>query len=127
MSFQGWCRTGIAEHYLQAQLFVHPVRWPEPSGRSITDSLAFGVPLVVAGLGGPPWIAGEACLTFRPEDPDDLRAKITAVYRDPALAQQLSAAGRERGREFDRARILETLIGVYNELVPAADRAGSLA
>lgn len=123
VSFRGWVPQGeIAQYYLRAQLFVHPVRWPEPSGRSITDALAFGLPLVVAGLGGPPWIAGEACRTFTPEDPDDLRAAIAAVYRDPALAQRLSAAGRERGREFDSARILETLIGVYDELVPAAVR-----
>ena len=119
VTFPGWVsQQEIAPYYLRAQLFVHPVRWPEPAGRTVLDAMALGVPLVVADLGGPPWLAGEACLTFRPEDPDDLRARIAAVYRDPALAQRLSAAGKERGREFDRARILDTLIGVYDELLP---------
>lgn len=120
VSFHGWLRQQqVREFYAKASVFVHPGRWPEPSGRSVVDALASGLPVIVSDTGGPPWIAGEAGLTFRAEDPDDLRRKIEEIADDPALRLRLAGVARSRVSGFGQGEILSRLLGVYGELTPA--------
>jgi glycosyltransferase involved in cell wall biosynthesis len=129
VEFRGWVpQAAIIDRYLDAHLFVHPGRWPEPAGRTVMEAMALGVPLVVSAVGGPPGLAGEAALTFRPDDSADLAAQITVLYRDPARAAALAVAGPRRAQRFDRQQILDQLLGVYDELraMPLGQPAGEV-
>lgn len=122
VTFHGWLsQQQVRDFYARASVFVHPGRWPEPSGRSVVDALASGLPVIVSDTGGPPWIAGEAGLTFHAEDHDDLRRKIEALSSDPALRQQLAGVARSRVSGFRQEEILSRLLGVYADVAPAFD------
>jgi glycosyltransferase involved in cell wall biosynthesis len=117
VAFRGWVpQAEIVDRYLESHLFVHPGRWPEPAGRTVMEAMALGVPLVVSDVGGPPGLAGDAALTFRPDDSADLAAKIAAVYHDSTRAAALATAGTSRAQRFDHQQILAQLLDVYSAL-----------
>jgi glycosyltransferase involved in cell wall biosynthesis len=117
VTFHGWrSQAEVIEFCLASQLFVHPGRWPEPSGRAVMDAVVLGVPLIVSNIGGPPWVAGEAALTFIPDDSNDLQEKIRAVHHDPALAARLSLASKGWMKQFDRRHVAHQLVDLYTDL-----------
>ena len=122
VTFHGWVsQEAIIEYYRNANLFVHPARWPEPAGRTVMEAMALGVPMVISDIGGPPWIADDGALTFRPGDAVDLREKISRIYEDPSIAAQLAVAGRKRARQFERREIVTQLIDMYTKICPETE------
>lgn len=120
VTFHGWqSQEQVRGFYEKASVFVHPGRWPEPSGRSVVDALASGLPVIASDVGGPPWIAGEAGLTFHAEDAGDLREKIETLTNDASLRASLSDAAPDRVSGFGRDEVLGRLLCIYRELVPA--------
>jgi glycosyltransferase involved in cell wall biosynthesis len=63
----------------------------ENAPRSLIEAMSLGCPIVAARVGGIPEIMQDQVdgLLHRPEDPDDLAAKIVALMNDPARAAQL--------------------------------------
>jgi glycosyltransferase involved in cell wall biosynthesis len=117
VTFHGWqSQADIFDAFLASDLFVHPARWPEPAGRTVLEAMALGIPMVVSSVGGPPWIAGDAALTFSPGHADELRARIVQLHDDPSLASRLAQAGRERVKEFGLDHILQQLTELYREV-----------
>jgi glycosyltransferase involved in cell wall biosynthesis len=122
--FHGWVsQADIADFYRRADVFVHPARWPEPAGRTIIEAMALGVPAIVSDIGGPPWIAGDAALTFAPGDCADLRDRILTVHQTPEVSSQMRVAARKRIDRYDRRRIAISLANLYDELVPVGTTA----
>jgi glycosyltransferase involved in cell wall biosynthesis len=118
--FTGWMsQASIVERYASADLFVHPGRWPEPAGRTVLESMALGIPLIVSDIGGPPWLARDAALTFPPEDHEALRRAIIRLHDDPRLGRRLASTGQRRVQEFAIAPSAARLLALYAELCPA--------
>ena len=73
--------TGFVDHsklesyYLQSDVFVFPVRWIEPFGRSLLEAMNYGLPSVVSDTVDPDFI-GDAAMIFKNNDWNDLAEKI---------------------------------------------------
>ena len=118
-----WVPRFVAEEELpalfrRADVVVLPYREIDQSGVVFT-ALAFGRPLVLTAVGGFPELAAEGAATVvPPEDPDALRAAMTALLGDPGARERLAAGARglRRGR-YDWDRIAQQTAALYQELL----------
>ncbi len=78
-------------------LFVLPSR-QEPQGIVSLEAMACAKPVVASRVGGVPEIVldGETGLLVPGEDASALSSALETLLADPARAQKLGAAGRER-------------------------------
>lgn len=99
----------------------------EGSPLVVAEALAAGVPVVATAVGGvPDQLAGGAGLLVPAGDPVALAAALLSVLQDPARAERLRAAARERARETSHARMVDTLRALYARVArPARTRAGA--
>jgi glycosyltransferase involved in cell wall biosynthesis len=92
----------------------------ENAPRALIEALSLGCPTVAARVGGIPEILQDRVdgLLHRPEDPDDLAAKIVALLNDPARAAQL---GRQAAtmceRRFYPQAIAARMINFYRRVI----------
>jgi glycosyltransferase involved in cell wall biosynthesis len=109
-------RDRVAEAFASSDLFVFPSR-TDTAGNVVLEAQASGLPVVVAGDGGPreqlmPGRTGEICYTG---DPDEWAGAIAAMTRDGRLVAMRDAARRYAlTRRWDRA--LEPLYRAYTEV-----------
>jgi glycosyltransferase involved in cell wall biosynthesis len=85
--------------YGAAEAFILPSLY-EGFGLTLLESMACGTPVVYARSGAMPEVAGVAGLAFDPLDVREMAAALSTVLAEPELRWQLSAAGRERVRQF---------------------------
>ena len=119
-------RVSMIVHFPQslsshALFTVAPSLWYECFPFAVLESLACGVPALVAGHGGlAAMLAGrEVAMTFRPGDAADLRARAAELAVDPARRRQLGERGRALVEsEFSDHAHYRRLTGIYRELVP---------
>ncbi len=103
----GVAMTGYRDHPLvleamtRAAIVIVPSRWNEPFGLTALEAIACGAPLIVSPRGGLPEVAGDAAVYANPDPPEEIAAAILALAADPSRRAALSAAGRERARQFD--------------------------
>jgi glycosyltransferase involved in cell wall biosynthesis len=60
-----------------------------------------------------PEVAGDAALLFDPERPAEIAAAIEALLTDPARAERLRTAGRERAARFSWRAAAEATLATY--------------
>jgi starch synthase len=106
-----------AGHYRSADVFVHPALWPEPFARTLLESLAFQVPLVVSDNGPSSKILGPACASFRSGDPVDLAEKMEMVLSDPVYRRELQAHGQVVLERFSPRAVLGNIKELYDQLI----------
>ena len=97
--FAGWASRGrLEELYAAARVVAVPSRWPEPFGMIGVEAMSRARPVAAFAVGGiPDWLEDGVTGLLVPEQ--DARALACALERllaDPAEAQRLGAAGRER-------------------------------
>jgi glycosyltransferase involved in cell wall biosynthesis len=81
-----------------AAVFVLPSLW-EGQPLILQEALRVGVPVVATRVGGTPELTGEdAALLVPPDDPKRLASAVRSVLTDPALADRLRQAARQRAR-----------------------------
>jgi len=120
-------RSVVDEFYRNSDVFVFPsVR--EPSGNVIFESLAFGLPVITAAMGGPGSVVTDECgFRIGPGDQeafvDGIAGAIRTLQGDHLLRRQMGAAARERvaalGVWSDK---IDRMIGLYREVVAASAR-----
>jgi glycosyltransferase involved in cell wall biosynthesis len=102
--FPGWIdQEDLPAVYSLADLYVYPSRleaFPIP----ITEAMACGTPIVTADANGLKEIAGEAALFVDADKPQAIRDAMHRVLTVPAVAEQLSQAGRTRSALFSWER-----------------------
>jgi glycosyltransferase involved in cell wall biosynthesis len=91
-------RRDVPTLLASAAVFVLPSLW-EGQPLILQEALRAGVPVVATRVGGTPELTGEdAALLVSPGDPDRLATAVRSVLTDPALADQLRQAARQRAR-----------------------------
>jgi glycosyltransferase involved in cell wall biosynthesis len=104
----------LPPYYRDADLYVHPGTWPDPCPRSVLEALAAGTPLVVTDIGGPPWMAGDACETVPPRDSRALAECITQLFDSPKKLEQLQTATEREIDRFHPSEVLPKYTAVYD-------------
>jgi glycosyltransferase involved in cell wall biosynthesis len=100
----------------------------EQFGRVLVEAMACGVPVVGSDLGEIPYVIGAAGRTFPPGDATALAMLLRTLADDPALAERLSRAGRERAMAFGWDRVADAMVDVWSGLLdePWGTRLGSV-
>ncbi|PKL28054.1 MAG: hypothetical protein CVV46_08725 [Spirochaetae bacterium HGW-Spirochaetae-2] len=106
----------MGEIYRSHDLLVFPSIWPEPFGLTHLEAMASGLPVISTTNGGQGefLVDEENCLSFEPDNPQQLAQCIARLVENEGLYAALVAAGRqtvEKGFTFDRyVSDLETLL-----------------
>ncbi|HEV3217290.1 MAG TPA: glycosyltransferase family 4 protein [Vicinamibacterales bacterium] len=98
---------------------VHASTEPEPFGLVIAEAMATARPVVVSRAGGAAEIAAAGALFHSPGDAAELADRLSELIESPELRASLGQAGRAAAvRLFDRRRLSETLVPLYEALAP---------
>lgn len=103
--------------WMQAMDVVVHASDAEPFGIVIIEAMALEKPVVAGAAGGPAEIVTDGVTgLLRPYgDPDLLAAAILRYLDDPAFAEQVGQAARERALEFSIERYRQALLGALRE------------
>lgn len=121
----GWStKEQLHEHLKKADIFVQ-ARWrKDMSSMSLTEAMVFGLPSIIPSGGGIEWVGGKSSLCFKPDDVDDLTAKIEILGNDYDLRAKLSRECYPRLCEpnvnyqktvLAMATIMERLVGQFGK------------
>lgn len=106
-----------ARYYAMADVFVHPALWPEPFARTILESLAFNVPLIVSDKGPSCKILESAGLSFKTGNANDLAEKLEIVLMDKEKAKEMRAHGRLVLSRYSPETVLTKVEDLYREVL----------
>jgi glycogen synthase len=112
--------TGFLPHRVvpaamrHADVLVLPSLFEE-FGTTQLEAMQAGVPIVASRTGGIPDAVGEAAVLVPPGSVEALARAIDEVLMNPALAERLVAAGRERVRRFNWHALARDVLSVYND------------
>jgi len=105
--------------YRGAVALVFPSLY-EGFGLPPLEAMARGCPVIASDRPAVPEVVGDAALTFRAEDVEELAARISALLGDPALSDRLRAAGRVRAAQFTWDATARGTLDVYERLLAVA-------
>lgn len=117
VTFHGWLGPEDARRLIQAsRAVVVPSVWHEPAGLVTLEAGACGRAVVAGRVGGiPEYVDENAALLVAPHDVADLADALATVIEDPALAERLGRAGRDRVRaQFALGRFVDDLDALYH-------------
>lgn len=102
--FTGFIPYSQMPNYLQlADIAALPSMWEEPFGLTILEAMAAGLPLITTRSGGIPEICeGIATILDRDNVVRLLASAIIDLYNNPEKRDQMSTAGSERAKFFDK-------------------------
>jgi glycosyltransferase involved in cell wall biosynthesis len=107
----------------QLDVLSVPATYQEPKGIFLLEAMANGVPVVQPRRGAFPEIVEKTGggLIVAPDDPDALADGLLELWRDPARAAALGAAGAAGVRDYYTAgRMAEDVEAIYREIAGAA-------
>jgi phosphatidylinositol alpha 1,6-mannosyltransferase len=113
----------LAGTYASLDVFVHTGR-DETFCQAAQEALSSGVPAVVPAAGGlRDYVRHEGNgLLWAPDRPDELRAAVARLTRDPALLARLRAAARPSVAHRTWTALGTELLGHYQAAIRAAGR-----
>ena len=97
---------------------VHASIEPEPFGLVIAEGMACGRPVIASRAGGAAEIIepGVDGLSFSPGDAGQLAGAIACLAVNPDERRRLGDAAARSARRFDRRRLADTLVPLYERL-----------
>lgn len=113
--------SALYPFYEHADVFVHPGTWPEPGGRVILEALQAGTPLIVSDIGAPPWIAGDACLTFKRNESMDLRSQLQTLLTTDNRRDELVSNAAEELERFEPQSVIQRYEEIYTRIYQSND------
>ncbi|HKP19968.1 MAG TPA: glycosyltransferase family 1 protein [Thermoleophilaceae bacterium] len=117
--FLGWVsRAQLDDLYAAADLFVFPSLY-EGFGLPVLEAMARGLPVATSGRASLAEVAGDAALTFDPEDEASIAAVIERMLGDERLRERLAEAGRGRAGGYTWARAAELTVESYRRALAA--------
>lgn len=112
--FPEWLSTEEVEGlWGVASVFVYPSLY-EGFGLPVLEAMARGVPVACSNASSLPEVAGDAALTFDPNDEGAIATAIERLLADEAEAERLRARGVERARQFTWERTARGTVESYN-------------
>jgi glycosyltransferase involved in cell wall biosynthesis len=102
--FHGWLpREHVKEFYRAADIFVFP-SYREPGGNVVFEAMGYGLPSIVADIGGPGAVVDEKSgIRLHPESPDQyaqsIASAIAQLVSDRELRLRLGEGARQRVKE----------------------------
>lgn len=100
--------------YGGATVFVYPSMF-EGFGLPPLEAMACGTPVVVSNTTSLPEVCGAAAEYVDPLQVESIAAGIEAVWRNPALRAQRSAAGLEQAEKFRTNALASVTVRAYEE------------
>jgi glycosyltransferase involved in cell wall biosynthesis len=115
--FAGRLEPGaLADLRRRAAVLLAPSRWEEPCPYAVLEALAAGVPVLASDRGGLPELVGQEA-TLPATDAAAWAARLSELWRNPALRAQRGAHGLERARErFGEDRYYDRLMDLYGDV-----------
>ncbi len=104
---------------------VHTSTSPEPFGIVLLEAMLLGKPLVSTTIGGPAEVVvdGRTGLLVEPGKPDALAEAVDRLLRDPRMAAEMGARGRERlDTDFGLDTTMAQTMRVYDRIMAARGR-----
>lgn len=98
--------------YALASCVVLPSRF-EGFGLPVLEAMARGKPVACSAIPSLMEVAGDAALTFDPDDGEAVHAAIARLLDDTALRDELSQRGRARAALFTWAATADATVAVY--------------
>lgn len=83
-----------------ATAMVYPSHF-EGFGLPILEGFAAHIPVITSNVSALPEVAGEAAMLVDPLDPASISSAMIEIVKDPAVANQLIQAGKERLKQFN--------------------------
>jgi starch synthase len=111
-------KRAVIQLLSHATVFACPSLY-EPLGIVNLEAMACGTAVVASAVGGIPEVVsdGETGLLVPPDDPEALAAALNALLGDPARADALGRAGRDRAvTEFGWQAVAAQTADLYAEL-----------
>jgi len=109
-------REQLAVLLRSADVFVAPSRWAEPSGLTVGEAMATGLPTVASSIGGIPSVLGDAGMLVPAEDVPALAHALDSVLDDAALRDRLGARARRRAEDRSWAHSWDQLRAVLDSI-----------
>lgn len=108
--------TDMSRYYAAADVFVLPSR-SEGSPNVLIEAMAAGCPIVATQVGGVPELVDDcSALIVRPDAPEALRAAISRVIDERAMASRLGESARHAAAALTPHRRAARLLDIYNSL-----------
>lgn len=98
--------------YAGAEAFVYPSLF-EGFGLPVLEAMASGTPVICSRAPGVQEVAGDAAITFDPQDEAGLVAALHLVMSQPALQRTLGQRGLAHAARFSWRRCAEATCSVY--------------
>lgn len=89
--------------------------WFEGFGIPALEAMTCDVPVIVSDRSSLPEVVGKAGLLVNPEMPEDIAAKMMALYKDEQLRNHLIKNAREQRKKFNWDQSAEKLWEVLND------------
>ena len=106
--------------FQKARFTVLPSIWYDNSPVAISESMAFGTPVIVSHLGGTPEMIedGKSGLVFQAGQAEDLAEKIKTMLSDLSATGKMGEKAVERVKEINNEeKYYQKLIQVYQEVI----------
>lgn len=102
----------LPDWYAAATAFVYPSVF-EGFGLPVLEAMACGTPVVCSQAPGVSEVAGDAALTFRPNDGAALVAALELMVNQPAARQELAGRGLAQAARFTWQRSAAATLAIY--------------
>ena len=121
MVYRGFERTQerMAQYYRASDVFIHAAK-DEAFGKTVTEAMACGVPIVATAVGGiTEQIAnGKTGFLVPPGDSQSMSAAVKRLLTDPDLRSSMGEAGvADAGRRFGLERQVDAFLAWYQEIL----------
>jgi glycosyltransferase involved in cell wall biosynthesis len=101
--------------YSLASVFCY-ASYDEGFGLPPLESMASGVPVVVANTGSLPEVCGDAGVYCDPKDPGDIAKKIDSLLSDPSLYAYKKNKGIEIAKKYNWSNSAQKLMEIINKV-----------
>jgi len=111
-------RQRVARYYQAADVYLHAVR-AEAFGKTVTEAMACGTPVVASRVGGIPEQVVDGCTGFLVPvgDPAAMAARTEQLLLKPELRARCSEAAAARAQAFGLDRQVHGFLAWYEEIM----------
>jgi phosphatidyl-myo-inositol alpha-mannosyltransferase len=112
-------REQLAHYYASADIYCSPATGGESFGIVLLEAMAMGVPIVATAIRGYSDVVRheQEALMVPPADPLVLRDAIIRLMEDEPLRRRLTAAGREKVKNYSWPAVVGEIVKMYEEIV----------